>query len=673
MRNRDRASQPHGGAPSAAKQKVFRLIVIAFPVFFFVVLELCLRFFHYGPDLRLFMAEPMAGKTYLVMNPEVKNRYFARVPFSPSTSPDFFSPVKVPGTFRIFCLGGSTTVGYPYWYNGSFSSFLRDRLHRVFPEKTFEVVNMGMTATNSFTVNDMARELVNYEPDLFIVYDGHNEFYGALGVASNESIGRARWITDIYLRAIHLKTVLLLRSVITGIAGLFSADVAELPGSTMMERLAYGQLVPYGSSLYAAGLAAYRSNLEDLKQLGASHGVPVILGSQVSNLRDLPPFVSVHPQDMSGASRAAFDFRVGAGLSNCRSGRIDSAIVSFRAAAALDPGYALVHFQMAQCLDSAGRRDEALPEYVRARDLDQLRFRAGSDFNNALKGECDRPGFVFVDMEKAFSSRSPDRIVGSSLIVEHLHPNARGFFLMAREYAQAMRKAGLVASEKEWAERDTVNEDALWEERCLTPIDDMMAARRTAILTSGWPFKSQVPTVDAVPAGDTLGQVVEKVTRGQWNWLQAHDAAVEYYLGRRELRHAEREYLTIINQLPLYDAGPYLALAKMYIDASRLDAARNMLLGSLTIKPSILAYRALGDISLRTERPAEAAAYYDRTFAFPQSPPERVENGYLLALALSRAGNKARASQELLNVLNIRPDYGPAAKLLSELRSKPAR
>ena len=47
----------------------------------------------------------------------------------------------------------------------------------------------AMTATNSFTTLDFARELVDCQPDLYIVYDGHNEFYGALGVASRESPG----------------------------------------------------------------------------------------------------------------------------------------------------------------------------------------------------------------------------------------------------------------------------------------------------------------------------------------------------------------------------------------------------------------------------------------------------------------------------------------------------
>ena len=154
--------------------------------------ELILRSVNYGPDLSLFATEVIGGRAYYIMNPDVKARYFTQVEFSPTTSADYFPVEKQEGTFRIFCLGGSTTVGFPYGYAGSFPLHLRERLRRMFPDRNIEVINLGMTATNSFTALDLATELPAYDPDLIVVYDGHNEFYGALGVASRESVGQSR-------------------------------------------------------------------------------------------------------------------------------------------------------------------------------------------------------------------------------------------------------------------------------------------------------------------------------------------------------------------------------------------------------------------------------------------------------------------------------------------------
>ena len=235
------------------RRRLFFGIMIAFPVFLFIFIEGGLRLIGYGPDLSLFTTEVLNGREYHIMNPAVKHRYFSRVAFQPSTSPDYFLVPKPPGTFRIFCLGGSTTVGFPFWYNGAFSSFLRDRLHRVFPDSSIEVINLGMTATNSTTALDMAREIMDYEPDLVIVYDGHNEFYGALGVASRESVGGSRWLSKLSLRLIHLRLFLAMRDAYAIVGQLFAGDDASSRG-TMMEKLARGRYIPYGNDLYNEGL-----------------------------------------------------------------------------------------------------------------------------------------------------------------------------------------------------------------------------------------------------------------------------------------------------------------------------------------------------------------------------------------------------------------------------------
>ena len=646
------------------KRRAFYAITIAFPFLLLALLEVSLRLTGYGPDLSLFITETIRGEEYQIMNPDVRKRYFARVTFSPSTSPTFFPTPKPEGTYRIFCLGGSTTVGYPYWYNGSFSTFLQDRLRRIFPDRPLEVINVGMTATNSFTVLDMARDLIDYEPDLFIVYDGHNEFYGALGVSSHESFNTPRWMTHLYLRAIHFRTVLLLRDAVSSIAGLFTPEEDTRPLGTMMEKLAHGQFVRYGSSTYVRALEFFRGNLEDFCTLSAEHGIPVILGSQVSNLRDQSPFVSGEPEP---AIRMQLNELINDGLTHWMNGSVESALESFRGSLAYDPMRAETHYLIARCLDSLGRRREAFEEYVKARDYDQLRFRTSTDFNNAILEISGQPGVVALDMEEVFMLASPDSIIDSSLMFEHLHPRAFGYFLMAAAYADALRQHGLFASKDEWAVADTVSDEELWEERSLTELDERTAQQRTEVLLSVWPFKEQFPIVDAPDRGDTLAMLAEKLTKAEIGWLEAHETAASYYLSRRDLQNAAREYRVIINQLPLLDVQPYLKLARICLEQQKFNQVEDVLQASLKITPTILAYRALGDIALNSGRGGEAAAYYEKTFTFTQSLAEQVENGYLLALAYARAGREEEARSQTLKVLSLKPDHMPAVKLLQQL------
>jgi tetratricopeptide (TPR) repeat protein len=630
------------------------------------LLELTLRLVGYGKDMRLIATDVINGRVWHVMNPYVKERYFTRFEFNPSTSPDYFLVPKPPGTFRIFCLGGSTTVGFPYWYNAALSSFLRDRLRLMLPGRQVDVINLAMTATNSFTVLDMAREVVEYEPDLVIVYDGHNEFYGALGVASHESFSAPRWLKLLSLRLLRFYTVQLIRDGIGLFAGSGEDPAAGRPPGTMMEKLARGRAIPYGSSLYREGEETFRRNLEDLRDLLRRHRVPLILGTQVSNLRDQAPFVSGNiPEGPEESAR--FHQRFNEGISAFLDGRPAEALVSLRSLVPSDSLRAETLYWIARCLDTLGRPREAEQAYVLARDYDQLRFRTSSDFNRIILSMADDTTTSVVDVEQAFRAHSPDSLIGSSLIFEHLHPRSWGEYLMAQAYAREMRRRGLPVPAGEWHAVDMRSDSLLWESRPVTELDERTASRRTEVLMSGWPFTDQFPIVDAVPPGDTLGQLAESLVRARIGWPEAHDEAASWYLSRNDLAAAAKEYRAIVNQLPMISVQPYLKLARVLVALGRFDELDTVFRQSLNVTPTILAVRALGDIARQRGRFAEAAEWYRKTFMFPQQPGEQAENGTLLALSLEAAGDTTGARQEAGRVLAIRPDHRPAINLLARL------
>ncbi len=648
-------------------RRAFLLFTLLVPVFFFVFLEGGLRIFGYGPDLSLFITETLNGRSYHIMNPGVKNRYFSRVAFTPTTSPDYFTVPKPAGTYRIFCLGGSTTVGFPYWYNGSFPSFLRDRLRRTFPDRSIEVINLGMTATNSYTVVDMAHDVLDYEPDLLVVYDGHNEFYGALGVASRETMGGSRWLSRLSLRLVHLRSFLFMRDAYNAFGRLFAGSEGVEARGTLMEKLARGRTIPIEGQTYRDGLGTFASNIAELHDLCTAKGIPVILGTQASNLRGLPPFVSGEPAGATPQQRLAFHESFNNGLANWMNGAFYSALTAFSSATSLFPLHAEAHYWRARCLDTLGRPDEARSAYIRARDLDELRFRTGSDFNDVIRRAADGSTTSCADIEKVFAEASPHGIIGNDLILEHLHPVAWGNFLIAKAYAGVMRERGILASREEWAARDTVVDAALWEARPLTELDERTARRRTEALVTAWPFQPEELLLEPIAAEDTIGQIADEIARGRIHWRMAHDRALAFYAARNDTRSMEREYRAIINQLPYVDVQPYLKLAHLLLVQSRTDELRAVLEQTLQVEPTILAYRALGDIALRSKNPRQAAIYYERTFSFSQTPTERAENGTLLAVAFFRMNDLDRAEAQAHRVLSFKPDHRPAVDLLSEI------
>lgn len=565
---------------NASRRRAFWVATLAFPFVVVFLLEAILQLLHYGPDLSLFTTQELNGRHFLIMNPAVRHRYFSRISFAPSSSPDYFLDPKPAGVFRIFCLGGSTTVGFPYWYNASFSSFLRDRLQSTFPDRAIEVINLGMTATNSYTVLDMTEDLFELEPDLLIVYDGHNEFYGALGTASRESFGGSRWLSKLSLKFVHLRTYQFALDLIASVHALLDSDEGA-----MMERLARGRTVPYGNRMYNDGLRVFTANLNELKELCARHGVPLVIGTQVSNLRGQIPFVSGIPVDMPSAARLDFHARFNAGIEHQLNGDFPTAIADFRDAARMIPNHAEAHFRLAQCLDTLGRTSEALQEFITARDFDELRFRASSDFNSAIRAMQDGHLFLCADVEAAFAAASPDSIIGNNLVLEHLHPNAYGQFLIARTIARTLRSKGILTDQRHWAVADTLADAGLWNKRHVTPLDERIAARRTEALVTAWPFQPEDLPLDDIPASDTLGTIADRFAHGEFNWKQAHDSAATFYALQGNPSSMEREFRTIINQLPYVDTSPYLRLAELLLKRNAVAEARTLLLRSLAIQP----------------------------------------------------------------------------------------
>jgi tetratricopeptide (TPR) repeat protein len=653
-----------------AQKKIFFVTTLAIPFLTFAFLEIGLRVFHYGPNLDLFITETIHGIPYYTMNPDIKYRYFSQIQFSPSTSPEDFAVNKPDSTYRIFCLGASTTVGYPYWYNGSFPSLLRNRLQILFPKKSLEIINLGLTATNSNTVIDIAGELVKYQPNLIVLYDGHNEFYGALGTASWESSGSFPWMTKFYLRIIHWKTFWLFRNIFSSAASLFTSSSPQaIERGTMMERMAHGKYIPFRNEEYEITQKIFRNNLNTLKNICIDHRLPLIVCSQVSNMRDLPPFVSEPDPKVTPGEGEIIQTKYRHAISILKGNNIDSACILFNELTHLDSLRADFHYYLAKCYERKSDFRHASMEYTLARDYDQLRFRASSDFNKEISNIADPShNIFFVDIEKYFRDASPDSIVGYSLIKEHLHPNAKGNFLIAKMISQKMREENLFASASEWQQHDTINEITLWNDRPLSEVDERLADRKTEVLTSAWPFKeSAVPIVNTVPVDDTLGYIVEGLVRNTLDWKSAHERAAQYYIQRNEKEKAAKEYSIIISQIP-HDVQSYLKEAKIYLELKKYDEVKQILLASLSVDPTILAYRALGDIFLQQDKPQDAVQYYQEIAIFPQSREEQLENGYLLSLALFRSGKIEAARNQLLLILQLKPDFTPAVNLLNKLK-----
>ncbi|MCW8817362.1 MAG: SGNH/GDSL hydrolase family protein, partial [Ignavibacteriaceae bacterium] len=199
----------------------YYLVIILIPVFFFVFLEIGLRIFNYGRDNSQWF---QITETKQMLNPDITGRYFFNIKDLPQSNNDAFDIVKKENSFRVFVMGGSSAAGFPFSPNGTFSRYIRDRLELLYPEKNIEVINIAITATNSYTIRDLLPEVIKQKPDLIIIYAGHNEYYGAFGVGSTENIGNSRKFVNFLIWLNKFKSVELLRNLLNSVGNLFNRE-----------------------------------------------------------------------------------------------------------------------------------------------------------------------------------------------------------------------------------------------------------------------------------------------------------------------------------------------------------------------------------------------------------------------------------------------------------------
>jgi len=469
-------------APKGKKLLLFKVLAILFPFVLLVILEFVLRLCNYGHNTDLFVKYPKDDR-FMQMNYYASDKFFSDTTNATKGNSELFTVNKAPNTFRIFVLGESTTIGYPYFHNGSFHRWLQFRLMQMYPDRNFEIINLSLTAVNSYTVLDFGRQLAKYQPDAIMIYTGHNEYYGALGIGSTSYVGSNHFLVETLLKLRDLKLVQLLNNSIKKVAGVFSSKKID-DRETLMKRMAAKQELPYGSKEYQAGIDQFDKNMNELCSLFNDEKIPVFLSTVVSNEKDLPPFIS----NGTGLNSATYFYKAG------------------------QNAYAKADYVTAK------------QDFDKAKELDELRFRAPEEINTIIKKLAgEYPVVHLVDTKKLFEQYSPHGIIDSETILEHVHPNVYGYAIMSEAFYQAFQQQHLITD----SAQKVITFDELRKEMPITRMDSLSGQYQVMMLKTGWPFNQPIPKDFRL--GDNLEDTLaDKVGLNHMEWRVAMGQIYEH-------------------------------------------------------------------------------------------------------------------------------------------------
>ncbi len=546
--------------------------MLSLPLLLLCSLEICLRTFNYDGNLDVFIEGPEGHNGFIRCNPNVARRYFSTQMINLPTPPkQLFLKQKPKNGYRIFVLGESSAAGFPFGNNASFPNILERGLSNAFPEKKIEVINIALSAINSYTLLDMFGEVLNQSPDAILIYTGHNEYYGALGVGSVQSLGKSPWLVRTYLKLQSFKIFLLMRDFIS----LTKSEISEIffggkdsdPSATLMERIVAEQTISYGSSLYEAGKKQFEENMEAILQEAREHQVPVILGELVSNLRDQEPFISVADKD--GQSAKSF-------------------------------------FGLARQQDQRGEFENARQNYIKAKDLDALRFRASEDFNLILRELSRKYSVPLVPTLSYFEKESPDGIPGNTLFLEHLHPNMKGYFLLAKAFYETMQNNGMISTK--WP-GDCISQEI---GRGITELDSVYSELSIRQLKGSWPFQPKsLPNrfLNSYHPSNRLEEIAFHAIIGKnFSIESAHMALGEYYENLGNYEKAFLEYNALIISIP-NEIEFYKKATKVLLAQKDYDKALSLLNKYLMYGEDDFSYKWIGQIELMKNNYKDAIVF----------------------------------------------------------------
>lgn len=365
-----------------------------------------------------------------------------------------FTLEKQPRTFRIFTLGGSTTYGRPYKDATSFSGFLRKLLNSSSgAQVNFEVINAGGISYASYRVVVLLKELLAYNPDLFVIYTGHNEFLEAR--TYEEFFNQPPLVFKTRELLSGLKTYRLLthayRGIRESIAGSTADETSSSAGGilppevvTLLDRSA-GLDYYQRDSLFSQGVFAhFRYNVARMIRLCRDAGVRVVFLRPVDNIKDFSPFKSQVRADLNSDGRMRLSGLMTEGISLTAKDRFSESIDFFSEAVAIDSLYAGTHYYLGYAYLKAGDTTRAGKHLLRARELDVCPLRAQEPIHRILQEETARAGVDLLDLPELFRKLSTGGLIGKEMLIDHIHPAPEGNLLIAFHIMKWIGSQGLL-------------------------------------------------------------------------------------------------------------------------------------------------------------------------------------------------------------------------------------
>ena len=556
-----------------------------------------------------------------------------------------FPVIKADSTTRIFCVGGSTTYGRPYNDMTSFCGWLRQFLPAIDPSRRWEVINAGGISYASYRVVRLMKELAEYEPDLFIVYSGHNEFLESR--TYNKFLKLPKFVQSLGVLASHLRIYSVLNDIIYPTNTILTTEVKPLLDNSVGPEDYHRD-----DERRDAIIKDFKTNLLRMTNIAERAGAKMILVTPASNIRDFSPFKSEPSQYLSDADVKQINMFKDLVNSALQKEDHIRAVSVAENALALDGRDADLLYHYAQSLYALERINEARTAFTQARDEDICPLRALTPISAIVSTVAQDKNTGFIDYDRIVNEQSVNGIPGSELFLDHVHPTIEGNKLLALAIIEEMKQEEIVSPVASWNESliATISKNLMDN---LDEKDHAMALRNLSKVLA-WAGKTEESerlislALDIIPEDSETHSQKGALLMQSGNIL----AALEHY------REA--------TQLNPWDAEVRHTYGVLLSKQGHLREAQGEIETAIKLDPQLnKAHYDLGLVLQSLGKMKQAEAAY--RIALKQDP-DHAKTYNNLGIVLAEMGNVRSAFENFAKALELDPNNREAAANLARAR-----
>jgi tetratricopeptide (TPR) repeat protein len=275
------------------------------------------------------------------------------------------------------------------------------------------------------------------------------------------------------------------------------------------------------------------------------------------------------------------------------------------------------------------------------------------------------PGVTYVPVKEHFSGLAENGIIGFDLMLEHLHPNDRGYFEMGWMYADAFLGHtfsgfyvdGTLVRDKEH----------YFKAMQLTELDHYIVRHRLLILTRSWPFVREPDRniYRGYVFSGMADSLAQRVVANQIRWDEAKVQLADFHLERGEIDLMLAEYRGLMRDQP-YNETPFLVAAQQLLDRNRLADAYPYLQHAHRIVPSAFTYKMIGAIYVDRGELVPGAEMLEESLRLRPGDTQAMFN---LSGAYAQMGDLSRALDIVEEIIHLQPTFPGVVSWRNQLQS----